>query len=558
MGIGSSVNAGSCAREVCPVDTPLITERRGARRGHREKRVCSGDDGLALRLAGDRGRCVYGEKGIGAGDGAGRICDRDRIIARVGGLHVAACVTGRSRTADVRSIETPLVIQRLRSRNRHAEGDVCARVDRLAERLGGNRGRDTRRERGDEIVVGLARTDADGIGETGADKAIIFQAGAHRVGPGGQTNQAVCAVAVAVGLPRRGDIEARVLQRRSIRQGDMTADAIGRRRTDGDDHRIAGGAAFHVGHRATNYIFAGGAPALGGAGTIRSEIAVAEIPVISQRIAIRICSVGGEIERRARAGARRAGQHRHGRRPIPGKRSKIDHHIERFRRGAALANGGDVNGGCEIGKGAADDKRRVVLGVARAGRRVEQQTLLVAVLRPAQPGTIHEPFVAGELLPELDPVIGGAVFDDAQAAQAGCVGDVVGVEAIGAAGGDRHHVGRAEPIEVTFVTGVKMVIACAGRAHRVKAVAILDTGPRADNTLTAGVPEVGVVEPVVVAQLVRGHAGRGAVAYPRAGRTDVGQAGPTEARHRPHAGHVQIVTRQHVAGRRRGAAGVSA
>ena len=167
-----------------------------------------------------------------------------------------------------------------------------------------------------------------------------------------------------------------------------------------------------------------------------------------------------------------------------------------------------MNAGGEVGKGAANDDRGIVFGVSRARGRVEQEAFLIAVLGPAQTGAVHEPFVAGELLPEFDPVIGIAVLDDAQSAQAGGAGDVMRIDAIGAVGGDRQHIVRSQPIQIAFVTGVEMVVAGAGRSHRVIAVAILGSGSGARNAFTAGVPETGVVQSVIVSQFMPGYTGR--------------------------------------------------
>ena len=236
MNIGKCVTDGSCAHKVCPVDTPLIGERRAASRGHREKRVRSGDDGLALRLAGDGRRRVDREQCIGAGDGTGGICDHHGIIARVGGLHVAARVTGRSRTTDVGAIETPLVIQRRRSGRADTERHAGAGIDRLVRGLGGDGRRQSGRKSGREINVGLARTHADGIGEAGRGECIVLQTRVDGVTARRQTHEIVGAVAVDVGHSRCRDVDARALQRRSVGLRDTPTDPISRRRANGDHH----------------------------------------------------------------------------------------------------------------------------------------------------------------------------------------------------------------------------------------------------------------------------------------------------------------------------------
>src|ERR1051326_685525 len=95
-----------------------------------------------------------------------------------------------------------------------------------------------------------------------------------------------------------------------------------------------------------------------------------------------------------------------------------------------------------------------------------------------------------------------------------------------------------------------MVVAGAGRTHRVEAVAVFDTRAGAANALAGGVPEIGVVESPVVTEFVTGDTGAETVVQPRTRRADVGQTRPAKPGHRTHANHVAVVIAQHVAGRR--------
>ena len=60
-----------------------------------------------------------------------------------------------------------------------------------------------------------------------------------------------------------------------------------------------------------------------------------------------------------------------------------------------------MDAGHPVGKGSANEQRRVVLAVGRAGRDVEQERLLVAGAGPAQSNAVHEGGPVGELLAEL-------------------------------------------------------------------------------------------------------------------------------------------------------------
>ena len=57
-----------------------------------------------------------------------------------------------------------------------------------------------------------------------------------------------------------------------------------------------------------------------------------------------------------------------------------------------------------------------------------------------------------------------------------------------------------------------------------------------------------MIEAVIVAQFVAGHAGAEIIPQPDASGADVTQTGPSPARHRPKADQVKIVVAQHVAG----------
>ena len=121
--------------------------------------------------------------------------------------------------------------------------------------------------------------------------------------------------------------------------------------------------------------------------------------------------------------------------------AEVHDDIQGLRRGAAFAHGRDVNGRLPVRECAANDQRGIVFPVGGARRRVEQLALLISALCPAQSRATHQPFVAREFLAEFDPVIGAAVLDHLQAAEAGGVGVVVTGDPIRAVGRGRHDIG---------------------------------------------------------------------------------------------------------------------
>ena len=78
------------------------------------------------------------------------------------------------------------------------------------------------------------------------------------------------------------------------------------------------------------------------------------------------------------------------------------------------------------------------------------------------------------------------------------------VDAIGAvACGGNGFVG-GQPIQVTFVTSIEMVITRTGGTHGIEAIPIFDTRARSNDALAGGIPEIRVIESLVMTEFVAG------------------------------------------------------
>ena len=183
---------------------------------------------------------------------------------------------------------------------------------------------------------------------------------------------------------------------------------------------------------------------------------------------------------------------------------------------------------------------------------------LASVSRPAKARAAHQPFVAGELLAKLDPVIRARTARNLHSAQPGRRSIIVGVDAVDAAHGHVGDFARTNPVHVALEAGVEMIRAAIGRAHRVLVVAVLDAASVADDALPARVPVVGVVQAVVMTELVSRDTDSEVTPEPHTGCSHVTKPRPTPARDRAEADDVVVVVAQHVAGGGCSIAGVRA
>ncbi len=179
-------------------------------------------------------------------------------------------------------------------------------------------------------------------------------------------------------------------------------------------------------------------------------------------------------------------------------------------------------------------------------------------MSPVHKRAIHEPTVAGEFLAKFDPVVGAAVFGDLQGAYAGSIRIIVGRDAVSAAGNHGRNLVGAKPIQVVLGMSIKVIVAGQGPAHCIPVIALFDTGARADDALAAGVPKICVVQTVIVAEFVGGHASVETVAQPGARSAHIAHAAPAPAGHRTHASDVQIIIGLGIPGQGGGVASVSA
>ena len=75
--VSADETAAACARDICGVESPLITQRRRAGRNHAERRVLAGVHGETLRWRCDPRRAKHRERGNRAGHRACHISHND-------------------------------------------------------------------------------------------------------------------------------------------------------------------------------------------------------------------------------------------------------------------------------------------------------------------------------------------------------------------------------------------------------------------------------------------------------------------------------------------------
>ena len=306
-------------------------------------------------------------------------------------------------------------------------------------------------------------------------------------------------------------------------KGNATGDRVaGVAVADGDEEQTRSDGALHIGDGAGDDILAGSSEAAGERGGVGAHDGsggggvVGRAPVVGERIRVGIGGGGGEGDLRAGGDVERARGEREGGRAIAGERAEVHPHI-----GAAFAGGvggdserGEVNLGLGIDERLADDERRIRAAGSRGWRGVDEVEVVAAVLRP--PPT-EEDAIGGPLIFHIDqraefgPVGALGVFREFQRVAFGgvelCL--VEGVEAVGAAGGDRLHKIVREPTHLVFRLRVEVVAreVRAGGAHDVEDVAVFEIRTGADGAGTAGVPEIGMRETEAVAELVGDRAG---------------------------------------------------
>src|SRR5262245_40155946 len=84
-----------------------------------------------------------------------------------------------------------------------------------------------------------------------------------------------------------------------------------------------------------------------------------------------------------------------------------------------------------------------------------------------------------------------------------------------------------------------------GGAHGVEAVAVFDAcSIGANNALPSGVPEVRVVQAIVVAKLMTGHTSCEVTSQPDTRPTDVAQSSPAPAGYGAEADEIKVVVAQ--------------
>ncbi|OQC23116.1 MAG: hypothetical protein BWX68_02930 [Verrucomicrobia bacterium ADurb.Bin063] len=132
------------AREGRAVEKPLVTQGEGPGGGHGEGDVGAGQDRPALRLRGDRRRCVENrQRGVRAERGAEIIGDYDGVNPLLRRLHIRQRERAGRGARQIHAVLPPLVEKRRRAARTHAERRLIPGGDGLALRLG-----DDRRRRG--------------------------------------------------------------------------------------------------------------------------------------------------------------------------------------------------------------------------------------------------------------------------------------------------------------------------------------------------------------------------------------------------------------------------
>ena len=93
---------------------------------------------------------------------------------------------------------------------------------------------------------------------------------------------------------------------------------------------------------------------------------------------------------------------------------------------------------------------------------------------------------------------------------------VKGVEAINAALRDVQNIFVGQPVQIPFITGVKMRLLRRASAHHIEIVAVFDIRAAAGHRAVDRAPEIGVHQAVGVSELVRRHLKREIAVYQRA------------------------------------------
>ena len=169
------------------------------------------------------------------------------------------------------------------------------------------------------------------------------------------------------------------------------ADGAQRGGAAGDGHAGGGDgfAALHVRHGAADEECSAARPsvaALRGEARIGMRVApcgaaervgVVELPVVGERVAIRVRGRSGEGLRNTGRKRERGGTDGDGRRDVAGERAVVQHDIERLRRGAAFLDRRDMDVRLVVRVGAADGERSIVergVRIVRYARDVREAT----------------------------------------------------------------------------------------------------------------------------------------------------------------------------------------
>src|ERR1051325_7162592 len=139
-------------------------------------------------------------------------------------------------------------------------------------------------------------------------KGIAVQYRTHGVTARAQSHDVVITVAVRVSDAGARSEYAHALQWIAVLQN-AAADAKGCRRADTHNQIITRLPAAHVRNGATHHVFAG-TPTFTDHHAVRTESAVAKIPMIGQHVAVRIARRGRESHESARGGICRRGGNR--------------------------------------------------------------------------------------------------------------------------------------------------------------------------------------------------------------------------------------------------------
>ncbi len=305
-------------------------------------------------------------------------------------------------------------------------------------------------------------------------------------------------------------------------RGHRAADAEGGGRAYVDRDGGGGDAAHHVAHDAAHQLGPRGAPALGGGGQVGGDGPVVEHPAVGQGVAVGVAGRHRQRHRRVARHAGGAGGQAGGGWRVAREGAQPHHHVHGG-GGGGPRDGSDVDAGLRVGEGAAHQDRGVVLAVGGAGGGVQEVAAGVGVVPPVENDPVHGPAVGGVGSAELHPVVLAGVLHDPEPALSGLRRVVDGPDAVGAAGGDGGVLARQQPVQQGLEPGVEEP-ARPPAAHHVEDVSVLEVGPRADDAAVGGLPQVGVAQAVVVAQLMGGDAAAEGAVEPDPGPPHAGLA----------------------------------